>query len=255
MPHLLSPTLLAHTAKHPKETRPLTLLRLPDELILRVFELLWNDYDEDCHVPPVEPLCINKRIHALIRPLWFRTLTVPEMPDQFMTWLLRHRTIHQYVQDMTIEFNIHSIHLHCLVTSQLHNLHTLRADLGEYFEAVGDEDEVPQAFIKLLSELPLLRRLDLGSTSIDPDFAFFLLSDKAPPLQHITCYGELLDNDVLAALEIRSLRLESVPDNVVLPFLDLERLSLTSPHFNKDTYEKLLKSIKNEVGPCLRPRS
>lgn len=114
---------------------------------------------------------------------------------------------------------------------------------------------MPQAFIKLLSELPLLRRLDLGSTSIDPDFAFFLLSDKAPPLQHITCYGEILDNDVLAALEIRSLRLESVPDNVVLPFLDLERLSLTSRHFNKDTYEKLLKSIKNEVGPCLRPRS
>jgi hypothetical protein len=252
---LLSPTLLAHhTAKHPKETRPLTLLRLPDELILRVFELLWNDYDEDCNVPPVEPLCINKRIHALIRPLWFRTLTVRDMPDQLMTWLLRHQSIHQYVQDMTIELDINSIHMHCLVTSHLHNLHTLRVDLSEYFAAIED-DEVPPAFIKLLSELPLLRHVDLGSASIDSNFAFFLLSDKAPPLQHITCFGEAIDNDVLAALEIRSLKLQSVPDNVVLPFLDLERLSLTSHHFNKDTYEKLLKSVKNEVSPCLRPRS
>ena len=248
----LSPTLLAHTAKHPKETRPLTLLRLPDELILRVFELLWNDYDEECHVPPVEPLCINKRIHALIRPLWFRTLTVSDRPDKFMTWLLRHQSIHQYVQDMTIELDIHSIHMHCLVTSQLHNLRTLRVDLSDYFAALDDEDDdgVPPAFIKLLSELPLLRRLDLGATSIDPDFAFFLLSDKAPPLEHVTCFGEALDNDVLGALEIRSLKVESVPDNVVLPLLDLERLSLTSRHFDKDTYEELLKSVKNEVSPC-----
>ncbi|GAA5985962.1 hypothetical protein JCM10908_006350 [Rhodotorula pacifica] len=238
--------------KHPKESRPVSLLRLPDELVLCIFQLVYADYDKDIALPPMAPLRISKRISELIRPLWFRKVVVPEDSDLFMAWLLRYQAVHRYVQQLELEIGFETLHMYCLVASQLHNLKSLTFDFNNYF-AVVDEDTIPSALIKLLSELPLLRRLDLGSASIDEDFALFLLSDKAPRLDHITCYGEALENDILGALELRSLELRSMPDNVVVPWLDLERLSLISRHFSKETYEKLLKSIKDETDRGEKP--
>lgn len=239
-------------ATHPKKSAPVPLLRLPDELLLHVFELVCEEHQHsrlfDAR-PPMHYLRICKRINALILPRWYRKLVVPSYgsrSDLFMTGLLRHQKVHSLVQDIDFDVTPDAMHLHMLVVSQLHALRSLSVSFEELYEE--EEEEIPDSFQNLLADLPLLRRLTFRSAPpFEDGFAYFLLSERAPTIEHIECFGESLLTDILGALQLRSLKLRSVPDVVVIPWLDLERLELTSHHFNKVTYEKLLKSVKQEV--------
>ncbi|POY71916.1 hypothetical protein BMF94_5052 [Rhodotorula taiwanensis] len=239
-------------ATHPKKSAPVPLLRLPDELLLHVFELVCEEHQHsrlfDAR-PPMHYLRICKRINALILPRWYRKLVVPSYgsrSDLFMTGLLRHQKVHSLVQDIDFDVTPDAMHLHMLVVSQLHALRSLSVSFEELYEE--EEEEIPDSFQNLLADLPLLRRLTFRSAPpFEDGFAYFLLSERAPTIEHIECFGESLLTDILGALQLRSLKLRSVPDVVVIPWLDLERLELTSHHFNKVTYEKLLKSVKQET--------
>ncbi|GAA5984115.1 hypothetical protein JCM5350_003782 [Sporobolomyces pararoseus] len=61
----------------PPARRPTSLLSLPDDLLLSVYEELYEDqYGDKIISPPILEILVNKRIFNLVRPLWISRLSI-----------------------------------------------------------------------------------------------------------------------------------------------------------------------------------
>ncbi|GAA5955865.1 hypothetical protein JCM3765_000023 [Sporobolomyces pararoseus] len=85
--------------------RPQTsLLSLPDDLLLLIYEELYEDQYGDKNIsPPVSEILVNKRIFNLARPIWFSRMTIDSSQlDQRLTGILRDEARRQDLRQLAL---------------------------------------------------------------------------------------------------------------------------------------------------------
>ncbi|BGP41683.1 hypothetical protein JCM10449v2_005674 [Rhodotorula kratochvilovae] len=146
-----------------------SLLDLPDELISRIFEDVGFDPefgDVARHKLPLGVVCLNKRIHRLALPLWYRSIRFPDADGGLCEsqvgafWAALVRTGHhrRYTRHLNV---VHDPKHPALQTGLLGTFSQLRS-------LVYWSDEGASAIARLqqlVRELPLLESLELPDSS------------------------------------------------------------------------------------------
>ncbi|GAA6038088.1 hypothetical protein JCM8097_007540 [Rhodosporidiobolus ruineniae] len=166
-----------------------SLLDLPDELLVHIFDQVYQALRQDCHCglcAPLSQTIVNKHIFALTRPLWFQSLSIPpnhERSESLLADLVQHSDVHRFVHDMETEHSSYFPTFHSLTLRFLPNLVSLRVsfagqglDPGSWF--------IPSTFTDALGFLRHLRslRIDEGGRL---ENEVFDLSRDVPSLRHL----------------------------------------------------------------------
>lgn len=102
-------------------------MRLPDELLLAVFDHVARDKDEDKdgmlaflgrpRMPPPGYLVISKRLNRILTPRWYRKIRLPyaEGDDRVYSLLLSRPSITPLIHELDVSFPLERVHT-CLWT-------------------------------------------------------------------------------------------------------------------------------------------
>ncbi|GAA6038112.1 hypothetical protein JCM8097_007552 [Rhodosporidiobolus ruineniae] len=240
--------------------RPTTLLNLPDELLVQVFDGIdhgaLTGRTEYTHGGPnaTSPILVNKRIYRLARPFWFRRLRIPGNStdrDAYLDKLIVDKDVHPFVESAELDMYDITKHEPLLTTgfSLFYNLVSLTIS---FF--YGDAN-MSTALTGALAKLTALRHLRLDDCDglEDPDFSF---DKKVPSLRHLDIawsegIHQILDGvSQLTHLTVRTYELVDV-GSVPIPWTTLRHLTL-KPEANFEGADDLLATFQAALNKVPR---
>ncbi|GAA5980540.1 hypothetical protein JCM5350_004339 [Sporobolomyces pararoseus] len=105
-----------------------SLLSLPDDLLLMVYEELYEDqYGGEMISPPISEILINKRLYKLARPLWISRLSIcSSQLDQRLVGLLDDSNRRTSLRKLDLQYHESHAHLIRITLSRLTSLVEVR---------------------------------------------------------------------------------------------------------------------------------
>ncbi|GAA5898357.1 hypothetical protein JCM6882_000136 [Rhodosporidiobolus microsporus] len=165
-----------------RASRPTSLLDLPDELLLQIYEEVYESLRSKVSpsqaglLAPVQSFLVCQRLYAVVRPIWFRSLRFfAEDMDDHLGNLLRRPHLYRAIRSLETEEPSDFPVTHFAVLSLFTNLTSLRITFTPDEE--DDEDDavwVPTHFTEALKLFPVIQSLRIqGSLAQfeDPNFS------------------------------------------------------------------------------------
>ncbi|GAA5822328.1 hypothetical protein JCM11251_006302 [Rhodosporidiobolus azoricus] len=167
-----------------------SLLDLPDELLVHVFDQLWQALrsakeSSPIGIPvPLRQILISKRIFSLARPLWFRHLIMPsdgDDLDRYLGQILKRPDIYHFIQSLRTEHPYAFPYVHATVVGLLTNLSSLTISFREASAAYGIDIPYPEELISTVGRLIYLRHVRIVGFDDQEPF----LASQLPSLAHL----------------------------------------------------------------------
>ncbi|GJN91605.1 hypothetical protein Rhopal_004628-T1 [Rhodotorula paludigena] len=191
------------------------LLDLPDELLEQVLWQLFHTIlkTQDASMAyglraPLANTLINKRLHALAKPIWFTAFNAFADDKPLMLARLCARTdLHKSLKDICLRMSVdYGPVLHIAALFPFVNLVRLRLDLLYWHDTdEGTREDVVCVLDLLLGKLPHLADLTIDNADELPE-SDFALTPSSPLRQLRAGFGEWLRSVVTPAAESESLR-------------------------------------------------
>ena len=252
--HLLSPV-----PEHYELSLPITretaspLLRLPDELLVIIFDLVLPHAQRDGPFSDTSCLVVSKRWNRLMTPLWYRRVEFKHMEgDCVYSRMLSRPWIHTVVQDLDIWFPRETVHTWVWTLSHFTALRRLairvydfrtEEDEGRLDDSSFTLARVGDSLAALFNKLPNLvdfsihtytqTEIDIPDLDLGPCFASRQLrrceapaaAFELPSLRNVKVQHLALNGDIAAAS---------------IPFSELETLVLTTGDIDLKTLTPFL---------------
>ncbi|GAA5898227.1 hypothetical protein JCM6882_000107 [Rhodosporidiobolus microsporus] len=242
---------------------PTSLLDLPDELLLTIFERVYRlslpHPDDDSlrtgSLLPPSTLMVNKRIFEIASPLRPRYLSTPRDPvklDRFFPDILSRPHILSLVEHLSTELHMplpalpsFSLSLFTSLTSLTICFRDTVSDPANYWDAV------PRQVTDMLKKLRHLHALKLTGFAPDLEDTSFSLDKDIPSLRVL----DVESDDVLRTFLVSgSTRLESLTTRtsglaiLAIPWHTLRRVRLVPEGVQVDEPDDLVQAVQSAAG-------
>ncbi|KWU42990.1 hypothetical protein RHOSPDRAFT_35493 [Rhodotorula sp. JG-1b] len=246
------------------------LLRLPDELLETIFDLVVQHAQRDGPFSDISCLVVSKRWNRLMTPRWFRSVKYKHMEgDCVYSRMLSRPWIHTVVQDLDIHFPRETVHTWVWTLSHFTALRRLairvydfrtEEDEGRLDDSSFTLARVGNSLAALFNNLPNLvdfsihtytqTEIDIPDLDLGPCFASRQLrrceapaaAFVLPSLRNVKVQHLALNGDIAAAS---------------IPFSELETLVLTTGDIDLKTLTPFLDqyaTYTRQTGSCPRLR-
>jgi hypothetical protein len=222
------------------------LLRLPDELLLAVFEHIAQDEHEKLQapwrraMPPPGYLLISKRLNRVLTPRWYRMIALPWVAggDRPYSLLLSRPSITPLIHELDIWFPLERVHTCLWTVSQLVALRRLVITIFDSrTEGTYDPDDESHSLAQVDESLAaLFRKLPyLVDFAIDVDFESDVqisgldlgLCLATAQIRRLEVPGSMFELPRLGNIKLQHLTLCGAVSRPIFPLSELETLSFT----------------------------
>ncbi|GAA5898279.1 hypothetical protein JCM6882_000119 [Rhodosporidiobolus microsporus] len=236
---------------------PTSLLDLPDELLASIFDQVHHSLrpEEDSQAEgllvPLEHILINKRIFAIVRPLWFQSLASPwrrPRVDAFLASILAERETCWFTKSLYIDYAYAFPDLQMSAVRCLHQLTSLTICCPGAVDD-DDDDTFPVRVTDGLKSLRNLRHLRIIGPADIEDKELSLERDlpslRSLDIDNIDLMRQLLSpgGSRITTLFLRSIRIAGCS----LPWHALETIRICEEAEYDDDPEAFLSSLENAV--------
>lgn len=215
-------------------------------------------------MPPPGCLVISKRLNRILTPRWYRKIELPYMQgDHVYSLLLSRPAIHPRVHDFEVSFPLEMVHTWIWTLSHftalkrlaIHVVDCREADIVTQDDGMFTLDRVGESLAALFKKMPHLvdfsinvdaeSGMDIPNLDLGPCLATGQIGRLRAP-------GKAFEHPHLRDVKVQHLALSGRIARVILPFSELETLSLATSDVNlKDLMPVLKQYVSRYSPPCL----